>query len=141
PRVALGLALRGIAHAAIDVSDGLLGDLGHVLKASGVGACIQTGALDRLMACSSPDLSAQVPPQHQLACILAGGDDYELAFTAAPEHRAAVTAAARTSATPVTRIGQIEAQPGLRVVDSQGQPVSGDWQSFDHFAAQPGAGD
>ncbi len=134
PRVALGLALRGIASAAIDVSDGLLGDLGHVLAASGVGACIQTAAVGRLMACSGAALDALVPQPHQLACVLAGGDDYELVFTAAPDRRAAVAAAAHASATMVTRIGQIESAAGVRVVDADGDPVSGDWRSFDHFA-------
>lgn len=140
PRVALGLALRGIAHAAIDVSDGLLGDLGHVLAASGVGACIHAATLDRLMACSSAALDAQVPQEHQLACILAGGDDYELVFTAATDRRTAVADAARLSDTPVTRIGQIQAEAGVRVVDAHGQPIRGDWRSFDHFSQQPGNG-
>ncbi len=134
PRVALGLALRGIAHAAIDVSDGLLGDLGHVLAASEVGACVHTATLDRLLACSGATLDAHVPPQHQLACVLAGGDDYELIFTAATEQRAAVAAAAHASATAVTRIGQIESMAGVRVVNARGQPVRGDWRSFDHFS-------
>ena len=68
-----------------------------------------------------------------MACVLAGGDDYELAFTAAPQQRAAVAAAASASATPVTRIGRIEAAPGVRVHDAQGMPIEGDWRAFDHF--------
>ena len=133
PRVALGRALRGVAHAAIDVSDGLLGDLGHVLQASGVGAELQIAAPGRLMACGAAALDACVPPRHQLACVLAGGDDYELAFTAAPGQREAVQAAAHASATPVTRIGRIVSASGVRVLDAHGAPVSGDWRSFDHF--------
>jgi thiamine-monophosphate kinase len=133
PRIALGLALRGVAHAAIDISDGLLGDLGHVLRASGVGAELQLPAPGRLMACGGDALDACVPPDHQLACVLAGGDDYELAFTAAPGQRDAVAAAARASATPVTRIGRVVSTPGVRVHDARGAPLVGDWRSFDHF--------
>lgn len=134
PRVALGQALRAIASAAIDISDGLLGDLAHVLTASNAGARIDRATLDRLMACSGTALDACVPRPHQLACVLAGGDDYELAFTAPADRREAVTAAASASATPVTRIGQIQSQPGVQVVDAGGQTVSGDWRSFDHFS-------
>ena len=134
PRIALGLALRGIATAAIDISDGLLGDLGHVLEASSVGACIDTACAATLMACKGPDLDAAVPHTIQLGCILAGGDDYELAFTAPPAARAAVQAAAATSGTRATRIGQIQSEPGLRLVDAQGAPVADHYRSFDHFA-------
>jgi thiamine-monophosphate kinase len=67
-------------------------------------------------------------------CTLAGGDDYELLFTAPPQHRAAVAEAAAQSQTPVTRIGQVEAAPGLRLVDAQGMPVENRFASFDHFA-------
>jgi thiamine-monophosphate kinase len=69
-----------------------------------------------------------------LQCVLAGGDDYELVFTAAPNQRAAVLAASLASGTAVTRIGQIEATPGLRLVDSAGAPVAVNFASFDHFA-------
>lgn len=134
PRIALGLALRGLASAAIDISDGLLGDLGHLLQASDVGARLELAAPGSLIACGGDTLDACVPQSDQLACVLAGGDDYELAFTAAPRHRDAVAAAARTSATPVTRIGRIESVPGVRVVDARGRPIVGDWRSFDHFA-------
>ena len=135
PRVALGMALRGIASAAIDVSDGLLGDLGHILSASHVGACIDTGIAAGLMACNSDDLSAAVPPDARLGLVLAGGDDYELVFTAPPHARAAVESAAASSATPVTRIGQVQSALGLRLVDAQGNPVANRFQSFDHFAS------
>ena len=76
----------------------------------------------------------QRPVEQRLALVLAGGDDYELLFTAPVAARAAVQAAALASATPVTRIGRIEAAPGLRLIDAQGQPVSGRFASFDHFA-------
>ncbi len=134
PRVALGMALRGLASAAIDISDGLLGDLGHVLEASGVGARVQLAAPGQLLACGGEALDACVPQSHQLACVLAGGDDYELAFTAAPGQRDAVAAAARTSATPVTRIGRIESEPDIRLLGAGGEPLRGDWRSFDHFS-------
>jgi thiamine-monophosphate kinase len=131
PRVALGLALRGIATAAVDISDGLAGDLGHVLRASGVGACLDADAAAGLLAIGAAaglDLAAR------RACTLAGGDDYELAFTAPPSARAAVEQAGRASATPVTRIGAIEAEAGLRLVDAQGAVLTQHFASFDHFA-------
>ena len=132
PRVALGLALRGIAHAAIDLSDGLRGDLGHVLKASGVGAVVEAEAAAGLLA------AARHPgwrggANAALEAVLAGGDDYELAFTAPPAAREAVLQAARQTHTPVTRIGRIEAEPGLRVLDAQGRPLPLQAASFDHF--------
>lgn len=136
PRVALGLALRGIASSAMDVSDGLLGDFGHILKASGVGACIRTDETIKLIAASAFPSSAtgQFDPKFLHQCTLAGGDDYELLFTAPPQHRAAVAKAAAQSETPVTRIGQVEAAPGLRLLDAQGMPVENRFASFDHFA-------
>ncbi len=151
PRVALGLALRGIASAAIDVSDGLVGDLGHILKASCIGATLQTDAALGLLAASSlraralesaatPSSAATstpspapLSPQHLLTCVLAGGDDYELAFTAPPAARAAVLAAAAAAQTVVTRIGQVDAAPGLRLMDASGQPLANDFRAFDHF--------
>ena len=136
PRVALGLALRGIASSAMDVSDGLLGDFGHILKASGVGACIRTDETIKLIAAGAFPSSATGQFDQKLLhqCTLAGGDDYELLFTAPPQHRAVVAEAAAQSQTPVTRIGQVEAAPGLRLVDAQGMPVENRFASFDHFA-------
>lgn len=136
PRVALGLALRGIASSAMDVSDGLLGDFGHILKASGVGAIIRTDETIKLIAASAYPSSARGQLKQKLLhqCTLAGGDDYELLFTAPPQHRAAVAEAATQSQTPVTRIGQVEAAPGLRLLDAQGMPVENRFASFDHFA-------
>ena len=136
PRVALGLALRGIASSAMDVSDGLLGDFGHILKASGVGACIRTDETIKLIAAGAFPSSATGQFDQKLLhqCTLAGGDDYEMLFTAPPQHRAAVAEAAAQSETPVTRIGQVEAAPGLRLLDAQGMPVENRFASFDHFA-------
>ncbi|HWI78630.1 MAG TPA: thiamine-phosphate kinase [Ramlibacter sp.] len=129
PRIALGQALRGIASSAIDISDGLLGDLGHILRQSGVGAAVDTGVAGSLI-----QAAAALDDERKLEYVLAGGDDYELAFTAAPSQRAAVQAAAQQARTPVTRIGRIEAQPGLRLLDAQGRPVARRYGSFDHFA-------
>ena len=136
PRVALGQALRGVATAALDLSDGLLGDLGHLLKASGVGATLDTSiAIQLIAACAHPACTTGlISLKKQLECVLAGGDDYELAFTAPPAARQAVLAAARLAETPVTRIGRIDAEPGLRLIDAQGQRLSGHYSSFDHFA-------
>lgn len=131
PRVALGQALRGIATAAVDVSDGLLGDLGHILQRSAVGATVYTSDARNLLALQSP----LVPEALALHCVLAGGDDYELVFTAAPRHRADVESAARASRTPVTRIGRIDAQKGLRLLDIHGAPVPNTFASFDHFSS------
>jgi thiamine-monophosphate kinase len=131
PRVALGQALRGVAHAAIDISDGLLGDLGHVLQQSHVGAQIDTEAAFGLLATSN---LAGLPAERQLEFVLAGGDDYELVFTAPVAKRAEVGAAATASGTAVTRIGRIEAEPGLRLVDAAGRKVTQAYASFDHFA-------
>ena len=140
PRVALGLALRGLATAAIDVSDGLLGDLGHILQQSGVGATVETDVAIDLVAANAYYTRARVLFDTEITAdqwrgwALAGGDDYELLFTAPLAAREAVTAAARSSQTPVTRIGQIEAQRGLRLVDGQGRAVPNNYRSFDHFA-------
>ncbi|MDO5087103.1 MAG: thiamine-phosphate kinase [Comamonadaceae bacterium] len=138
PRVALGLALRGIATSAIDLSDGLAGDVGHLLHASRVGAVLYAqNAIDLVAAWAEPmGLKPLFDDEARLRHVLAGGDDYELLFTAPTAARAAVQAAARASATPVTRIGHIDASPGLRLRNAQGQegplpPVA----SFDHFRA------
>lgn len=127
PRVALGLALRGIASSAIDISDGLLGDLGHVLRASGVGAVIDTSLAAGLMA-------APYTGERRLEFILAGGDDYELAFTAPPGRRDAVKQAAAHAGTTVTRIGALQPGSGVRLVDGHGAELDARYASFDHFA-------
>ena len=135
PRVALGMALRGIANSAIDVSDGLLGDLGHILKQSKVGASIDTSFTINLIAIKSINTPAkcQFTPKKQLEYTLAGGDDYELAFTAPIAMREAVQAASLASETKVTRIGSVEAELGLRLVDANGKSVVNDFGSWDHF--------
>ena len=137
PRVALGTALRGIATSAIDISDGLAGDLGHVLKASGVGAQVDFQNTINLIAVRAHInwAEGQFDAQQQLKVVLSGGDDYELAFTAPQSARPAVQAAAARSQTPITRIGVIQAEPGLRLVNGAGQPLDLQFASFDHFAA------
>jgi thiamine-monophosphate kinase len=129
PRTALGIHLRGVATSAIDVSDGLTGDLGHLLRQSGVGAVVDVDALPR-----SAVLAAQ-PLELQRECLLAGGDDYELVFTALASRRDAVAAAAARAGVAVRRIGRIDAGEGLRLVDRGGEDVASVFGSFDHFRA------
>ena len=127
PRVALGLELVGIATSAIDISDGLLGDLGHILRRSGVGATLAVDEVPR-----SAVLAAQpVPLQREFT--LAGGDDYELVFTAPASRSDAVLEAAHRAGVGVTRIGSIDAEIGLRLVDSNAAAVANHFSSFDHF--------
>ncbi|WP_395319508.1 thiamine-phosphate kinase [Variovorax sp. UC74_104] len=129
PRVALGQALRGIATSAVDVSDGLIGDLGHILASSGVGATLDVDAATALISVDTGNLGEEL----RRTCALSGGDDYELVFTAPASARNAVGQAGMDSSTRVTRIGRIEADAGLRIVDSAGAPVSQRFGSFDHF--------
>jgi thiamine-monophosphate kinase len=135
PRVALGCALRGVATSAIDISDGLAGDLGHVLRRSGVGAALSLAQAPQLLAATQTGL--QLDAQQLEEFVFAGGDDYELAFTAPADRRGAVQAAARAAGTPVTRIGGIEAAPGLRLLDAAGQAVQRRFAGFDHFSHGP----
>lgn len=130
PRVGLGLALRGIAHAAIDVSDGLMGDLAHILERSRVGAVIDADALP----CGEALAAQEQAVRREFA--LNGGDDYELCFTAAPEQAAAVQAAAQAAGVRVTRIGHVvdtAGVPDLKLIDGDGQPLQIAAHSFDHF--------
>lgn len=133
PRVALGQALRGVASAAIDLSDGLLGDLRHVLKRSEVGATLWLDAIPR-----SAALAAQ-PESVQRQCLLTGGDDYELLFCAPAGLAGQVRAAGLASGTPVTCIGRIEpAVEGLKVYAAAHgrEPLDlAGWAGFDHFRA------
>lgn len=130
PRVKLGQRLRGLARSAIDVSDGLLADLGHVVKASGVAAELRWEDIPRARAiaeCTSKALAKD--------CLLAGGDDYELVFTAPPSKRSEIAAAGRKSGVSVTAIGAIIAgKPGVRLRDHRGGTVAVSRAGFDHFA-------
>ncbi|MFE8646390.1 thiamine-phosphate kinase [Sphingomonas sp. NCPPB 2930] len=136
PRVALGTALRGIATSAVDISDGLLGDLGHVLRASGVGATIDTSVATDLIAGGRHGSPAAglFSSEQRLELVLAGGDDYELAFTAPAAVADRVRAAGAASGTPVTRIGSVVAGSGVQLRDGAGAAVDGRFASFDHFA-------
>jgi thiamine-monophosphate kinase len=131
PRVALGRALAsaGLAHAALDISDGLVGDIGHILAASKVGATLDADALP-----AGPVLSKQETALRRRFCA-AGGDDYELCFTAPPAMRAEIVEAAAQCGTPVTRVGSIDTEPGLRWVDAAGAPLVMALAGFDHFAS------
>lgn len=136
PRLALGQALRGIATAAADVSDGLLGDLGHILTASGVGAELYPETL--LQSAAVSDAVRQQPPELAWTCALAGGDDYELVFTAPPTARAAVQAAAERAHTTITRMGRVTAERGVRLLGADGHALPPDrlpaLRGFDHFS-------
>jgi len=131
PRVALGQALRGVASSAIDLSDGLVGDLGHVLARSRVGATLNADALP------TSAVLAGLPRELRHEYTLAGGDDYELLFTAAPGDGFAVLAAAERAGVAVTHIGSIEAAPDLRIVDGRGAALLRRFAAFDHFRAEP----
>lgn len=127
PRVLLGLALRGIASAALDISDGLLSDLGHILKASQVGAVLDWGVVPKPVIQRS-----QVNPATLHQAVLAGGDDYELCFTASPVHRQTLIALSAQLALPLTRIGQIKAEDGLQVI-VEGQSMELPQKGYEHF--------
>jgi thiamine-monophosphate kinase len=129
PRVALGRKLRNVANAAIDVSDGLAADLGHILERSKVGAEIRLDALPR-----SPAVAALDDAKLANDCLLAGGDDYELVFTAGAERRDAVEKAGAAAGVAVTRIGRIVAGSALTVLDASGRPVALGRGGYDHFA-------
>lgn len=128
PRVALGRALRGIAHAAIDVSDGLLADLGHVCAASGLAAEIELDALP----CSAA-LAAAFDCDTRRALQAAGGDDYELCFTAPAEASAAIGALARALALPLARIGRTVEGAGVRALTADGTPWQPARAGYEHF--------
>jgi thiamine-monophosphate kinase len=132
PRVELGGRLRGIARSAIDVSDGLLADLGHILEESGVAAELRLDALPRsaaLAACADAALAAD--------CLLAGGDDYELVFTVPPFRRAEIEAIGGELGLRLTRIGVAVAGVAGQLVlrDGAGKPVAVPRTGYDHFAA------
>jgi thiamine-monophosphate kinase len=132
PRVGLGVALRGIARSAIDVSDGLVADLGHICERSRVAAVI---GLARIPASATMVRRLDLPAAR--AALLAGGDDYELAFTAAPARRAAIARLARRLRLRLTRIGTItrrkKGTPPVRVNDAAGRAVASGRDGYQHF--------
>jgi thiamine-monophosphate kinase len=127
PRVALGLALRDCSHAAIDVSDGFLADLGHILERSGKGAELWFDALP-----THDWLDER--RYHYPELIAAGGDDYELAFTAPASVRTNIEALAAPLGIRLTRVGRITADGGARLLDGQGRTMQLQRSGYDHFA-------
>jgi thiamine-monophosphate kinase len=125
PRLALGQALRGLAHAALDISDGLLADLGHILETSGVGAELLADQLP--LSAAARDL----PGARDAA--LAGGDDYELLFAVPAQRRGEIPALARRLDLPLTQIGQIKAGKELRVLDAAGREIRSPRTGWQHF--------
>jgi thiamine-monophosphate kinase len=129
PRVEAGVGLRGVASSAIDISDGLLADLGHILEASGLGASLE---LERLpLSDAYADWLAQ---GGDWSLALTGGDDYELCFTAPQEAAPQIERLAAELALPISCIGRIEPESGLRIRQPDGTPWSGTGAGFDHFA-------
>jgi thiamine-monophosphate kinase len=139
PRLVLGLALRGLASAAIDLSDGLAGDLHHVLTRSSEAAGESLAARIDLPRLPLHDVLAGLPHKAQYQLALAGGDDYELLFSAAPQHRSTLTTLGERLGVPLVRIGAIDGAPiadetpRLRLIDAQGQTVGLALQAHDHF--------
>ena len=135
PRIALGLALAGLAHAALDLSDGLAGDLMHILERSRMKAQVEVEALPRSSALR------KLSSMDQLRCAIAGGDDYELCFTAAPENRDHVIAAGARAGVALSRIGTITAslepseEPAITWLDASHAPLDLKLYGFDHFNA------
>jgi thiamine-monophosphate kinase len=131
PRVELGRRLRGLASSAIDVSDGLIADLGHILERSGIGAEVWLDKLPR-----SPAIAECGDAALARECLLGGGDDYELVFTAAQDRRATILTLAAEIGLPLTRIGRtVAGAPPVSVLDEAGRPVSAGPAGYDHFRA------
>ena len=128
PRVALGCALAGVAHAALDISDGLLQDLGHILKASDVGANLFYDAMP-----IDPALHG-LPEDIVSQAVLAGGDVYELCFTASPSKREDILAIGRSCAVPLTRVGVLRSESGISLTEAGMPKALPPVQGFDHFS-------
>ena len=127
-RLSLGLALRSLAHAAIDVSDGLISDLGHICERSRLGADIDWSVVP------TDESLAALPEQERLELALSGGDDYELLFTAKPSRRDAIQALRDRLGLAVTRIGKTSERLGIRITDANAKAVPLQRGGFDHFA-------
>lgn len=128
PRLALGQALRGVAHACIDVSDGLAADLGHICRASGLAAVLEAQALPASRAL----LTLIDDPKRRLALQL-GGDDYELCFSVPAEREPALAAIAAATHTPVTRIGTLGPGEGVHFLDGDGRLMAAPGSGYEHF--------
>lgn len=131
PRIALGRALCGTASAAIDISDGLLADLGHIASRSNVAAEIMFELVP------GPADCAGIDPNSVRDAVFAGGDDYELCFCADPAHRVSIEALAQRMQLPLTRIGRVTSGSGVRVVAADGHPLEFMRRGFDHFEPVP----
>jgi thiamine-monophosphate kinase len=127
PRIALGKALRGRTRTAIDLSDGLLADLGHICEASGCGASLRAEAVPR------DPLLADWPQGKALAAALSGGDDYELLFAWPARQRDELRPLASALQLPLAVIGEFTASGGVQVFDAAGSPVLPTERGFDHF--------
>ena len=132
PRIATGLALAGIAHACIDISDGLLADLGHICRASGVAAEVRLAELP-----ASAALQVAFDDDEHAALQATGGDDYELCFTASASDRETIERIARRTDTLLTRIGRIGPGSGVRAISADGQPWQPPSAGYEHFAQPP----
>ena len=130
PRIEIGMGLRDLAKACIDVSDGLAADLGHILEASGTGAELDFKQLPVSEALAHAGLSDE--QLHD--CVLYGGDDYELCFTAVPQHREAIVALSARTACPISRVGAIISESGLFLLDDDTSTPTR-IKGYDHFAA------
>lgn len=128
PQLAAGMELRGIASAAIDISDGLLQDLGHITTASGLGAVIEVESLPL-----SPALVELAGDSRAREWALTGGDDYELCFTVPPGHEQAMRAAMAAAEVAVTPIGRLVSEPGVRCLDASGRDIAVTGRGYSHF--------
>ena len=129
-RVELGQHLVGLAHSAIDISDGLMADLGHILASSKRAAIIQLEAVP----CSGV-MKRLLPSLLAVQCLLAGGDDYELCFTAPKKNRDCIEGIAQKLQVPLTIIGEIKKGEGLLVMDAEGREITIEKKGYDHFAS------
>jgi thiamine-monophosphate kinase len=132
PRVAVGRALAGIATACIDVSDGLLADLGHVCRASGVGAEVSVDTLPW-----SEALRGSFDPGTRRVLQATAGDDYELCFTSPASSRDAVASIAQQTGIPIVRIGRLVEGEGIALFDADGHPWQAPGQGYRHFDPGP----
>jgi len=129
PRVPLGQALRGLATSAIDISDGLLADLGHICRLSGLGATVDFAAIP-VSAIGAKHLASDAGR----SAVAAGGDDYELCFTAHPNSRDSIRELTDVLGVALTRIGQVKRGKGVSLLGADGKPVKIDGRGFDHFS-------
>lgn len=133
PRLGIGSALGGLASASIDVSDGLIADLGHVARQSGVQIDLLVERAP--LSTAATDWVARQPDRASAFLMLAGaGDDYEIAFTAPPSRRRAIDLASQLTKTPVARIGSVVRGAGVTLVDGAGARLQAPRQGYDHFA-------